>query len=79
MSGFSASSRSAPARQGDESRVEGALDLLDPGHAAHAFGVQRIVAVPLGDQALGTAVQSDDPDRLADACIEIGAPFAHFR
>jgi hypothetical protein len=67
------------ARQGDEGRVEGALDLLDPGDAAHAFGVQRIVTVPLGDQALGTAVQGDDPDRLADARVEIGAPFAHAR
>jgi hypothetical protein len=68
-----------PARQGDKGRVEGPLDLLDPGDASHALGVQRIIAIPLGDQALGTTVQGDDPDRLADARIEVGAPLAHFR
>ncbi len=79
MSGLRLSSRSAPPGRATKAELKAALDLLDPGHAAHALGVQRIVAVPLGDQALGAAVQGDDPDRLADARIEVGAPFAHFR
>ena len=53
-------------------------DRLEP-YVTAALEETRRSGLTVDVGPLGTTVQGDHPDRFADALVEVGPPFAHFR